>query len=137
MDDHVVTGLAKRRAELIAEAKAAEATHRRALADIEHIDCAIRAYDPSQRPRKVRISRATRTDLSRVTLDTLRQASAPMTLRAITDAVMTRTGQAQGNRKAVNAVVNRVRAILTRNQKRGLLVASPGPGQALLWAVAA
>jgi hypothetical protein len=81
MADQVSAELVKRRAELANEAKAADATLTRLLADIEHIDGAIRVYDPAYLAKKVQFTRAPRADLTKGALDVLRQAAAPMSLR--------------------------------------------------------
>ena len=97
MTDYVLDGLAKRRAELIADAKAADATLRRLLDDIAHIDGAIRIYDPTYRPRKVRLTRAQYVGTMRTALTILRSATAPMTLRDITLRVIAEQGRDQGD----------------------------------------
>jgi hypothetical protein len=74
MTDPVLTGLSKRRAELAAEAVATDAALRRILADIEHIDGAIRACDPAYRPRKIQLNRAAYVDVPGTALGILRQA---------------------------------------------------------------
>ena len=51
MTDLVLATLTKRRAELAAEAHAADAALRRILTEIDHMDGAIRLCDPAYRPR--------------------------------------------------------------------------------------
>jgi hypothetical protein len=121
---------------LVAEAKAADATLRRSLADIEHIDGAIRAYDPSQRPRKVQLTRAAQVDTSRSVLTILRNATAPMTLRDITYGVMAKQGADLTDAKMVRTRLERVRVVLLRHKKAGTLRSSDGPGRVVLWEVA-
>ena len=133
--EHVVSGLVKRRAELVTEAKAAEVTLERLLADIDHIDGALRVYDPAYRPSRVGISRAKRTDLARTGLDVLRQAAAPMSLREVTLAIMARHGKESPDSRAVEAQMNKVRSALLGQMKNGTVRRSQGPGQFVLWEV--
>ena len=81
MKAQVIAALTKRRAELMTDAKAAEAKLSQLISDIEHVDGALRTYDPTYRPHKVKLSRARRMDISRMALSTLRQAKAPMNVQ--------------------------------------------------------
>lgn len=136
MTDIILTGLVKRRADLLKEAKCVEAGLRRLLTDIEHVDGAIRTYDPAYRPRKVVLRRAKRVDLVRTALDVLRQAKAPMTVREVTMAVMSRTGRDAADKKLIGKMIERVRVALLRQGKAGVVRSEQGPGQFVLWEVA-
>jgi hypothetical protein len=129
----VLSALTKRRAELVAEAQAADAALRRILADIDHMDGAIRLGDPAYRPRKVHVNRAEFVDVSRTALGILRQATEPMTLRDITYGIMAKQGADQGDVKAVRSMLERVRLALTRQRASGTLRSLPGPGQLVLF----
>ncbi len=54
MSNPIVSSLLTRRAELLREAKAADATLRRLLDDIAHVGGTIRTYDPAYRAPKIR-----------------------------------------------------------------------------------
>jgi hypothetical protein len=136
MTDSVLTSLLARRTELAKEAKAADAALRQLLANIGHLDAAIAIYDPAKRPRKVQFSRAQRTDVSRTALGILRQATAPMTLRDLTLAVMAQQGHDSQDRKLVASRLTRVRNALYRQRSNGAVRSLPGLGQAVLWEVA-
>lgn len=135
MDDMVLTALTQRRAELIVEAKAAEAAKRRLLADIEHIDGAIRTYNAAYRPRKVEISRGKRVELARGALGILREATAPMTLRELAAAILARAGHDPRDSKLVASRMNRLRTALNRQRANGAVRSLTGDGQLLLWEV--
>jgi hypothetical protein len=132
----ILAGLTKRRHELAVEAKAANAKLVSLLGDIEHLDGAIRTYDPAYRPRRVIIERATKLDVLRVALATLRKAREPMALRDIAVAVMTAQGGDVKNVKLMNLTIERVRVALMRQRKAGVVRSSQGPGLAVLWEVA-
>jgi hypothetical protein len=136
MTDPTMTGLAKRRAELTAEAHATDAALRRILTDIEHLDRAMRLCDPAYRPHKVIVSRAEFVDVSRTALGILRQAEAPMTARDITYGVMAKQGGDATDAKTVRSMIERVRVALLRQRKNGTLRSEQGPGQLVLWEVA-
>ena len=136
MTDPVLSVLTKRRAELVAEAQATDAALRRILADIDHMDGAIRLCDPAYRPRKVHLNRAEFVDVSRTALGILRQATEPMTLRDITYGIMAKQGADQGDTKAVRSMLERVRRLVPASRANGALRSLPGPGQLVLWEVA-
>lgn len=136
MADPVIASLAKRRIELVTEAQATDVKLGQLLNDIVHVDGAIRTYDPSYRPPKVRLNRAKRVDLSRLTLNILRLAPAPMTLRDITLRIMALQDENREDTKLVRYRVEKVRASLLRQRKNGTLRSTEGPGQLVLWEVA-
>jgi hypothetical protein len=88
------------------------------------------------RPRRVIIERATKLDVLRVALATLRKAREPMALRDIAVAVMTAQGGDVKNVKLMNLTIERVRVALMRQRKAGVVRSSQGPGLAVLWEVA-
>ena len=97
MTAHIIAAVTKRSADLMADAKAAEPKLSQLISDIEHVDGAMRTYDPTYRPHKVKLSRARRVGISRITLNTLRQAKAPMNVRDITLRVMAAGGENQAD----------------------------------------
>jgi hypothetical protein len=135
MTDFVLTSLGKRRAELIAEAKTADTTLRRLLDDIAHIDGAIRTYDPTYRPRKIKLARAQYVGTMRAALTILRGTNAPMTLRDIAVRVIAEQGRDQGDAKLIREMIERVRTALLRQRRNGVVVAEQEPGQVQVWRV--
>ncbi len=136
MTDIVLASLTKRRAEMVAEAKTVDASLRRILNDIDHLDGAIRTYDAAYKAPKTNLSRAKRVEVSRIALNILRQAGAPMTLRDVTMAVMAQQGHDTSDAKKVQQRQDKVRAVLLRQRKNGALRPMPGVGQLVLWEVA-
>ena len=136
MTDPVLASLAKRRTELIADAQVADAKLRQLLSDIQHVDGAIRTYDPEYRPQKVRLSRAKHVALSRLALGILRQAPAPMTLRDITLRIMALQDENREDAKLVRYRIEKVRVALLRQRNNGTLRSVEGPRQLVLWEVA-
>ncbi len=135
MTDPVLASLTTRRAELVAEAKKAEATLNRLLEDIDHIDGAIRLYDPAYRRPKLVLRRAEHGSMVRAALSVLRQASEPLTLRNVTLGVMVELGLDTKNHNLVSANVEKVRSLLVRQMKAGVARTMNGDGPAVLWEV--
>lgn len=136
MTDYVLTGLVKRRADLLAEAKAAQATLTRLLSDIEYLDGAIRQFSPGYRPQPIQLTRAERTGASRTMLGVLRTAAAPMTVRQIALRVMAEQGKDAGNAKLVKGTMSQMRKALARLAKNGLARVGELPDRTVVWEVA-
>lgn len=85
-----VAGLTKKRAELVIARNALAAELRRVTADINHMDAAIRLFDPKATPSAVRQRvtkhRTKKGQTRRFVLDTLRGATGPLTARDIAEA---------------------------------------------------
>jgi hypothetical protein len=90
VDPHVISALRKKRAELSGELISAENRIVQLCSDIDSLDGAIRVFDPTAAPDKIRpILRRKKPTLiprgqcSRATLDLLRSTDRPMTPREI------------------------------------------------------
>jgi hypothetical protein len=89
-DPHVISALREKRAELSGELIAAEKRILQLRTDIDSLDGAIRVFDPTSEPHKIRpILRRKKSafiprgQCSRAILDMLRRADSPMTAREI------------------------------------------------------
>ena len=133
MTDYVLTSLTKRRAELLLEAKAADEALERILADIDHVDGAIRLYAPANRPAKPTVRRAELGMLSRGVLGILRTAQGPLTTRQIALSVMDGLRLDRKDHATVVITIDKVRAVLLRQQKSGVARTVPGDGEAVVW----
>ena len=94
MTNHVLAGLIKRRADLAAGIKQAEAVLGALLRDMDHLDGTIRQFDGSHEPPRVRTSlgRARRGEVTRALLAILRKSAEPLTLRDLTLRMMRERG---------------------------------------------
>lgn len=99
----------------------AEALAARLQTEIAAVDITLRVFDPEQRPAtiKARVKRRTPTrfrtgELTRTLLETLREASQPMTVREIARAVAAAQGLDVSTRKAMTTLVANTRAALSR-----------------------
>lgn len=138
-DAFVISGLRKKRAELSGELIAAEKRVLQLRADLDCIDGAIRLFDPTAEPRKVRPVRLRRTpgaiprgQCSRAILDMLRRAAGPMTAREIAAQLAADYRMDAGDAGAMNALVAKVRNTLMH--QRGLVSEPRGDRKA--WRVA-
>ena len=131
MPNPVISSLMVRRAELLADAKVAEAAWRRILDDIAHLDGAIRTFDPAHRPAKLRTVPLPHT--GRGVLAILRDAKGPMLVRDIAVRLVASQGREPKDRKLVRIAIGTVRNVLCRYRRDGLVRPMPGDGQAVLW----
>ncbi len=87
---NTVAGLVAKRAELVKFRKGLESDLRAVTSDLDHIDAAIRLFDPLTTPearkRYATKHRAKKGHLKRFVLDQLRAATGPITSRDITEA---------------------------------------------------
>src|SRR5947209_7329707 len=111
-DPHVISALRNKRAELSGELIAAEQRIVQLRADIASLDGAIRVFDLSAAPDKIRpVLRRKKPTLiprgqcSRAVLDMLRSADAPMTAREIAAQIAARYQMDASNMEAMKPLV--------------------------------
>jgi hypothetical protein len=131
MTTSILTDLKRRRESLQGKMSAAEAIVNGLREDIEHIDGVICAY--GERP--VPAARTKRVEASRAALGILRVAAEPMTLRALALAVIAATGGNGEDGRAVAVRMDKLRTVLNRQAKNGVVRKVAGPGQFVLWEV--
>jgi hypothetical protein len=111
----VLSGLAAKRAELAARLADLESQAVPIRADIFHLDAALAILRGREVPRmRVQHRPEWFANLGRLILDILRGAREPMTARAIAVEVLRLAGRDVGDRVAMEIVIHRVRASLTR-----------------------
>ena len=137
MTDQILSGLTIRRAQLVAEAQKADAALLVMLADIEHMDAAIRQFDPSYRAPSVRLPRETkRGALTKSLLTMLRLSPKGMTAREMASRVMLSRNMNIADAKLATKVVVRVRIAMICQRKHGIVMCEVGPDQMQVWRVA-
>jgi len=142
-NDHVVSGLIAKRAELAGKIESLQAQVKQAVIELDHIDAALRIFDPNIdleaiTPRRVpNAHHAFRGEVSRIVLEALRKTRRPMSTHALTDAVMNERGLDIKDAKLHRLMQQRVGACLNHWRRvRGVLKSSEGPGGMLFWEVA-
>ena len=143
MTDYVLTGLAKRRAELTGKIEATHAQLRQMLADLESLDATILQFDPAFhveaiRPKAFRppADWANRGQMSRVVLSILRQAAEPLTTRDIALELLISRAMDKRDQKLLRLMTKRVGVALRTQRENGVVASDQGPGQFQLWRVA-
>ena len=118
-DTFVISGLRKKRAELSGELIAAEKRVLQLRADLDCLDGAIRLFDPTAEPHKLRPMLRRREpgliprgQCSRAILDMLRRAESPMTAREISVQLAADYRIDASNTGAMNALIAKVRNTL-------------------------
>jgi hypothetical protein len=142
MVNPMLAGLTKRRTELVAEVKEQEGVLRGLLADIDHLDAAMRQFDPEHRARRPNTSLASvergagRGAVTKTILGVLRTAGEPLTLRETAMRTMMAFGMDCQDRKRTARMIEQVRTVIYRQRVNGIVVSETGPGAAGLWRVA-
>ena len=143
MSEHVISGLARRRAELAGEI---EATHKRLaqmIADLGNIDATILQFDPSFeidgiRPKAFRPPDdwSKRGEMARTVLSILRTAAQPMTTRDIAIKVIADRGLDPNDARLVRLMRTRCACTLRYQRDKGRTRSIAGPGMYNLWEMA-
>jgi len=142
MTDYMITGLAKRRAQIAGELRAAHDRVGQLVRDLAAIDAALAVVAPDMEIEAIRPAMfrppddwANRGQMSRLVLSILRQARDPLTTREIAAQMILERGMDAGNRKLLPLMVRRVGSALRHQRDKGLVVSSEGPGNYQLWAI--
>ncbi len=137
MKDHVLSGLAKRRAEIVAEIKKADLALQSLMADLEHLDATVKQFDPASRPAPaIRTYRGQRGHMTKAILTMLRRSGYPMTVRAIAVQIMADRDMDRTDKKAVLRMIVQVRIALLRQQRNGVVAYQEKPEESGVWGVA-
>jgi hypothetical protein len=134
LPDLATAALIRKRAEMAGEAKSLAARCDQLRVDMVHLDATIRIMCPEMAKPKVPGRGGSdwfgRGELGRMVLDTLREATAPMQVEAITRTVIAAKGL-PADAKALRRVENMVKGALHR--QNGLAVARVGDGRDIRW----
>jgi hypothetical protein len=141
-NEHVLGGLIRKRAEIAGQIEAAQAALRELIIALDHVDAAIRLFDPTVdldgiKPRRLPSPhKAYRGDQTRIVLSALRQAAGPLTTKQIAMAVMAERGMNTADAAAVRLFSRRISATLRHHRDRGLLRQIKDRGEFVLWEIA-
>ena len=141
---NTLAGLVEKRAEIAGKISHARAALRQLIIDLDHIDAAIRLFDPKYDVEGIgqkiptAAHRALRGDLTRATLDALRDAPGPMTTQELARHVMAERGLNTADISLLQLFTRRTGALLRWQRKRGILrsVKDPKHGRFDLWEIA-
>jgi hypothetical protein len=141
---NTLAGLVEKRGEIAGQIAHTRAALRQLIIDLDHIDAAIRLFDPDYDVAGIRqriptaAHRAIRGDLTRATLDALRDAPGPMTTKELARHVMAERGLNSADAALLQLFTRRTGALLRWQKKRGILrsMKDPQHGRFDLWEIA-
>jgi hypothetical protein len=143
-EPHVVSALKAKRAELAGEIENRTRDLQRLRAALEHLDATLCLFDPAAEPEAIepkawrpKADWAKRGEMTRICLDTLRRASAPLCNRDIALALMTARGMDINDDRLVTLIAKRVGCCLRMQRETGRVTSEDGPGQTVAWRLAA
>jgi hypothetical protein len=140
---NTIAGLVAKRAEIAGGIADARATLRQLIIDLDHVDAAIRLFDPNYdvigiKPKSYPAGHVTyRGELVKIVLDLLRETKGPMTTREIGRHIMVERGLNTADDPIVKTYTRRAGALLRHYRERGMVrsVKDPRGGQFDLWEI--
>lgn len=141
-NEHVLSGLLRKRAEIGGQLVEARAVVSRLAVDLDSVDATIRLFDPqadlAQLPVKPVPHRhaAYHGEISRPILSALRSAAEPITTHDMTLRVLAARGLSTADKAFVRSMQKRVGAALRHMRRRGAVEADQRNGGNLWWKLA-
>lgn len=138
-NEHVLSGLLRKRAEIAGELQAAQAAVRQHIIDLDAVDATIRLFSPNIelediRPKPLPARHAAyKGEVSRIIFDTLRERQRPMTSEELAQHVMATRDLNSADKGLLRMVTKRVASCLRHYRNRGVLQSAMGPGNRVLW----
>jgi hypothetical protein len=142
-EPHVITALAKKRAELSGDIAITQKRLHQMIADLEKLDATLLMFDPSYdipsiKPNTFRPPDdwSKRGQMTRLCLGILRKAAEPLTSREIATQLIIERALDQNDVKLANLMVKRVGVALRGQRNKGVVESEQGPGQSMIWRLA-
>src|ERR1700732_2473117 len=142
MNEFVLNGLVKRRAELAGDIERTHEALRKMVLDLESLDATIVQFDPdfqveTIKPKAFRPPKdwSNRGQMSRICLSILRQASEPLTTRDIALQLLTERALNREDKKLLRLMTKRVGVSLRLQRDNKVVRSEQGPGQYMLWEI--
>ncbi|MGP0088609.1 MAG: hypothetical protein ACLPKB_01405 [Xanthobacteraceae bacterium] len=139
--EHVLSGLIAKRAELSGKVEQMQREIRELVAAINHIDAALRIFDPNVelddiKPKLPPRNSAYRGEVTRLVLNALRKTGKPMPVSELTLIVLAGRGLTTDDKPFVRVLSRRVGACLRNLRKKGLVRMTRIVGQVGQWEIA-
>jgi len=140
-NEHVLSGLIRKRAEIAGELEAAQNRVRQLIMDIDSVDATIRLFAPDIdlaeiRPKPLPPRHAAwKGEISRPIMNVLRETGMALTTKDIALRVMTERGLNVGDQGLTRTVHKRVGAALRHLRARGTLRSGFGKGSGVTWSL--
>lgn len=142
-EPHVITALARKRAELSGDIQTTQAKLRQMVLDLERLDATLLMFDPDYRIESIKPKGfrppedwSKRGQMTRIILGILRQATEPMTSSDIAVQLIAERALDQTDTKLQRLMTKRVGVALRGMRDRDLARSKQGPGMSVLWALA-
>ena len=139
MNEFVLPGLVKRRAEMAGELEKAQARVQQLYADLASMDAVIRQFDPAYPVEAIQARQrrdATGDEfaaLGRTALGMLRKANGPLGTIEMAERMMVERGVDTGDRAARTDMITRVARSLRHRRKAGVVRTVRWVGKSVLW----
>jgi len=139
-NEHVLSGLITRRAELAGQIEIMQREMRQLVATIGHIDATIREFDPNTdlediKPKLPPRFQAFKGEVSRLVLDALRESKNPLPVSDLTLIVAAGRAINPDDKPFMRVLSRRVGACLRNLRKKKLVVMTRPPGSLGVWAI--
>ena len=139
-NEHVLSGLIAKRAELAGQIEMIQRDMRQLVATIGHIDATIRAFDPNAdlediKPKLPPRFQAFKGEVSRLVLDALRKSKKPLPVSDLTLVVAAGRGINPDDKPFMRILSRRVGACLRNLRKKNLVIMTRLPGSLGLWGI--
>src|SRR5260221_2630183 len=142
-NQHTINALIRKRAEIAGQIENLQGQLKKSVVDLDNVEATLRLFAPDIDMTAIGARRvptahhAFRGEVSRIVLETLRVAVAPMMTSAIAERVMVERGLDTADVALKRVMVNRVSACLRHwERKRGALRSMPGPTHSRMWEIA-
>lgn len=138
-NEHVLSGLIKKRAEIAGQIDHAQTALRQLIIDLDNLDATIRLFAPDIDLEEVKPKplpprhAAFKGEVARVLLGTLRQAKEPMTIPELTLHVMAERGLNTADKRLQKTIAKRVSSCLRHHRKSGLLKSQKAGRELTVW----
>jgi len=140
-NEHVISGLLRKRAELAGMLEHHQAKVRQLMIDLDSVDATIRMFAPDIELNEIKPKplpprhAAYKGEVARIVLGTLREAGRPCSTQELTMHVMAERGMNTADKRLVKTVNKRVSASLRHHRNKGLLRSLEGLGAHLMWEI--
>jgi hypothetical protein len=136
MNNSVLSGLIKRRAELAGDIENTHEALRKMVLDLESLDATILQFDPNYRVEAIKPTGfrppsdwSNRGQMSRICLSILRQAAEPLTTRDIALQLLVERALDKSDQRLLRLMTKRVGVALRGQRENGLVRCDQGPGR--------
>lgn len=138
-EPHVVTALIKKRADISGEIETLHDRIAQLIKDLEGIDRSLQVFAPHIETQTIAPrfrppeNWSKRGEMTRIVLGILRLAREPLTTRDVAARLISERGLDPDEPKLLRLMAKRVGVALRRQREGGVVKATPGPGQYMLW----